>query len=434
MRGKACWVAAAALAACLIFVTGGGAATTTIVTLTVNWKADSTTPCTIENHKSIGTCTLRGAILAANAMQQDNTVFVVKVPAWTYRLAWGSIDIAAATAKTGNVVRIVGTSKTVGRKKHKRTIPRSVIDAGFNPKPASVFVIDSPTQISNLVITGGTGNPGYVCDNGLGGCGGGIFVDSALDLERSVVRNNTACSDYTGKACTGTYMRGGGIYLADDNVRKLVTLSKTTVEHNTAGNGGGIDNANTQPSSVLITASSIDDNTACDTFANRVCIGVGDGGGIYNSGEFTLDRSTVSGNTAGSSSLGTGTRCGGGNGGGIWNSWTLSVVDRSAITGNIADCGGGLYNAAGGTSGISTFDLANSTMSGNRALENGGAVWTSGADTGALSGVTITKNRAGRHTGGVWDDQVGAVLFGAGDTITQNTGRGACKNVTYPCS
>lgn len=580
MRSRSCWAGVAALAAGLIFVTGGGAAATTTVTLTVNSKVDSQTPCTIAHRKSLGTCTLRGAILAANAVQEDNTMFVIKLPAKIYRLVWGPLTVAAGTANTGNIVRIAGAVKKVGKRKHKRTVPGALIDGSYNAKPASVFVIDSPTQMFNVVIAGGSGNPSYVCENGGGGCGGGVFVDAALDLENSIVRSNTACSAYTDKTCTGTYVRGGGIYVADDNVYKLLTLSKTTVMHNVAGQGGGIDNENAQHSTVLITSSHIDNNTACDTFANRVCIGAGNGGGIYNGGEqLTLDQSTVSGNTAGSpaddegdgggiyqgsdnlqldhttvsgnvaghqgggvydggqadfvsssvshNSAGAGgggvyvsahaafsgttlasntaggtfectirvtktackhsvkatTRtcaalyrsatqctsndgdgggilnaeqypelirttvsnnlaasisgdakdCGGGQGGGIWASWPLSVIDGSKVTGNTADCGGGLYNVSGGTGGVS-FDLANSTMSGNRALEDGGAVWTTGTDTGVLYGMTITKNHAGRQTGGVWDDQLGAVLLGAGDTIAKNTSRGACKNVTLPCS
>src|SRR5437868_3766987 len=82
-----------------------GAATMTTVTLTVNSAADSTTPCTIASNKSTGTCTLRGAILAANALQQDNTMFVIKLAATTYHLTQGELLVEAATANTGNIVQ-----------------------------------------------------------------------------------------------------------------------------------------------------------------------------------------------------------------------------------------------------------------------------------------------------------------------------------------
>src|SRR4051812_20100431 len=114
MRRKKFLAGAAALAAGLTFASGGGAAATTTVTLTVNSTADSVTPCTIANHKSTGTCTLRGAILAANAVQTDNTTFVIKLAAKTYHLSLGQLAVNAATANTGNIVRVAGKSKTIG--------------------------------------------------------------------------------------------------------------------------------------------------------------------------------------------------------------------------------------------------------------------------------------------------------------------------------
>ena len=114
MKSKSVLAGVAALAAGLIFVTGGGAATMTTVTLTVNFTGDSSTLCTIVNHKSSGTCTLRGAILVANTLGNDNTMFVINLAAKTYHPTLGTLDVAAATATTGNIVQIVG--KTVGKK------------------------------------------------------------------------------------------------------------------------------------------------------------------------------------------------------------------------------------------------------------------------------------------------------------------------------
>ena len=167
MKSKSLWASVAVLAAGLIFVTGGGAATSTTITLTVNSTTDSATPCTVVNHKSTGTCTLRGAIVWANALGSDNTMFVIKLAAKTYHLNLGTLVVAAGTANTGNIVQIVG--KTAGTKH----VPASVIDGSGNAKPSSVFEVDSPTQMSNVVIKGGTGNGGYVCQSSVAGCGGG---------------------------------------------------------------------------------------------------------------------------------------------------------------------------------------------------------------------------------------------------------------------
>jgi CSLREA domain-containing protein len=169
MTRKSFWAGVAVLAAGLIFVTGGGAATMTTVTLTVNSTTDSTTPCTIANHKSTGTCTLRGAVLYANNLGNDNTMFVIKLSAKTYHLSQGTLDVDGGSANTGNIVQIVGATKTIGKKKHRHKVPASIIDGSGNVKPASVLQIDDPTQMSNVVITGGSGSSSYKCYNGFSG-------------------------------------------------------------------------------------------------------------------------------------------------------------------------------------------------------------------------------------------------------------------------
>ena len=589
MKTKSIWAGVAVVAAGLIFVTGGGAATTTTVTLTVNSTADPISPvaCTVSNHKSTGTCTLRSAILAADAYQQDNTLFVIKLAAKTYHLTQGTLDVDAATSNTGNIVQIVGATKTVGKKKHKRTLPASIIDGSGNAKPASVFEIDSPTQMSNVVISGGTGNPSTSCYNSYAGCGGGVYLTSTLDLENSIVRHNAACSAWTGKACTGTWTFGGGIYMAQNGLHQILTLYKTTVTENNAYKGGGIYNDDSQSqgaSVVLIMWSHIDGNVACDDLSNGVCVGGGEGGGLANEGEMvTLDHSTVNGNVAGSraytdgyggaiyqdedalelnhtvvsgnvagdegggiyddnsvdlvnstvshNSAGyegggigvdylftaknstisnntvggtfectigskttckgttkttsgtctslypTATKCSswdgygggvfsdyefpqfiattvtknlavsiagdstdcvstsdyhGGQGGGVWTGWAMTAIEGSKFTDNTAACGGGIYNVTWNGYAYSVA-LADSTISGNTALRDGGGLWTWGPGSATLYGMTITKNHAGRQSGGVWDDQLGSVLLGTGDKLTKNTSKGSCKNLTLPC-
>src|SRR6516162_9897014 len=141
MKRKSFWVGVAVLAAGLIFVTGGGAATVTTVTLTVNSTIDSTSPCSVVNHKSTGTCTLRGAILYASNAGADNTMYVIKLSAKTYHLSQGTLDIDGEGPSTANIVQLVGATKTIGRKKQRHTVPASIIDGGGNVKPASVFRI-----------------------------------------------------------------------------------------------------------------------------------------------------------------------------------------------------------------------------------------------------------------------------------------------------
>jgi hypothetical protein len=582
MKRKSFWVGVAVLAAGLIFVTGGGAATVTTVTLTVNSTIDSTSPCSVVNHKSTGTCTLRGAILYASNAGADNTMYVIKLSAKTYHLSQGTLDIDGEGPSTANIVQLVGATKTIGRKKHRHTVPASIIDGGGNVKPASVFRIDSPTQMYNVVITGGSG---YAGD---GGRGGGLFVSASLDLENSIVRNNTACSAWTGSNCTGGYAYGGGIYLPGLS-SVAMTLYKTTVTHNKAYYGGGIgynnEGGNSDEDAILLMSSHIDNNIACQTFSRGFCIGYGRGGGIWDDGEtFTIDRSTVNGNVAGSRAYDTGdgggiytdddamqvnhtvvsfnvageegggfyddnhldlvnstvshnaagfeggggaveylftsknstisgntaggtfectiggssttcksttnvtsgtctslyptaTKCSyndgqggglfsdyeypqfvgttvtknlavshtdsssdcnstdsghGGQGGGVWTAWAMTAIQGSKFTANTAACGGGIFNGPGGDPAY-TVNLANSTISGNKALRDGGGLWTVGPGSAILYGMHITLNHANRHSGGVWDDQFGSVLLGVGNTITKNTSAGSCKNIALPC-
>ena len=350
----------------------------TTVTLTVNSTADpgSPTPCTIANHKSSGTCTLRGAILAANALQHDNTLFVIKLAAKTYHLSQGTLGVDAATANTGNIVQIVGATKTTGKGKHKKTSPASIISGSGSAKPASVFEINSPTQMFNVVISGGSGD-----------LGGGIWMDSALDMENAIVENNTSCSSWAGSSCT-TYADGGGIYLggSSSTTTPHLSLYQTTVTKNTAYFGGGIANENFHHTSVFILSSHIDKNTACDSFSNGVCVGDGGGGGIYDDGEsLTIDSSTVNDNVAGSPAYFNNSDES--YGGGIYIDNDAFQLRHSMVNGNVAgQYGGGIYTDESG-------DLVDSAISHNIAGSEGGGLYIDYLLT--LKNTTIASNTAG---------------------------------------
>ena len=95
MKSKSLLAGFAVLVAGLIFVTGGGAATSTTVTLTVNTTTDSATPCVVVNHKSSGTCSLRGAILCNLDHRQRGA------------RGAGSVDPAALQASEARDVQLV---------------------------------------------------------------------------------------------------------------------------------------------------------------------------------------------------------------------------------------------------------------------------------------------------------------------------------------
>jgi hypothetical protein len=95
-------------------------------------------------------------------------------------------------------------------------------------------------------------------------------------------------------------------------------------------------------------------------------------------------------------------------GGGILNSGQLTVQD-SSITGNAANFGGGLS-----TEGASTATLVNVTVSGNGAFADGGGISVEAGGNVALRNVTVADNRAdydndgGGDGGGVFTSTTGA--------------------------
>ncbi|MCC5479874.1 hypothetical protein [Streptomyces barringtoniae] len=127
----------------------------------------------------------------------------------------------------------------------------------------------------------------------------------------------------------GSATLGGGI-LNDGSL----TLTRSTVQNNTAFRGGGI--ISTGGSTLMLTSSVVQNNTATDG-----------GGGIYNSGMAILDRSTVQNNSAPT-------------GGGIFNDSGSLTLTGSTVQNNTATIsGGGIFNFAG------TVTLVRSTVSGN---------------------------------------------------------------------
>ena len=87
--------------------------------------------------------------------------------------------------------------------------------------------------------------------------------------------------------------------------------------------------------------------------------GGSNGGGIYNAGTVTLERSTVRDSAAGQ-------------GGGIYNLGSLTVL-RSLLTGNTASSqGAGIYSPSTAT----LLVISNSTLANNTATTQGGAIWS----------------------------------------------------------
>ncbi len=241
--------------------------------------------------------------------------------------------------------------------------------------PGTVVVIEQ------LTITS-TGEQGIEVP-----CGGGIHNEGYLKLSQSRIIDNMA-------------IRGGGICSIGEEAPATLILEETSVSGNSVwstpneAEGGGI----FASGQVIVRRSLIADN-----WADR-------GGGIYmlgsgRIGSLLLEESTVANNRsaaggggvyvlaieAGEVSLSvvetalSDNRAINGNGGALsaiaQEGSIYTDIRRSAITTNSANNGAGLYNIgneqafdSGMNSGFAWVDIAHSTLSGNIATANGGAI------------------------------------------------------------
>jgi hypothetical protein len=154
-----------------------------------------------------------------------------------------------------------------------------------------------------------------------------------------------------------------------------------------------------------------------------------DGGGVYNSGALTIVNCTLMNNNAAQF------------GGAIFNNAGATLtVNASTLTNNLSDIeGGAIYNHG-------TATITGSTLSGNQASQNAGAILNESGATLAVNNSTLTNNSAvslggaicnlataavGNSTlslntatagsGGGIANETGAGLAVAGGDITQNT-------------
>lgn len=319
---------------------------------------------------------------------------------------------------------------------------------GIYAKNSDVVLTD--TTISGNTVTGSgkdgggvlvkngslTINDSTISDNTAPDQGGGIHVEwSELKITDSTVSGNKAAN-------------GAGIFMADTDVPKNETehtITKTTIENNTASNlGGGVYVGNN--SDVTITDSTLEGNTAASQ-----------GGAIvaYSGRNITLDNTTVKGNKAISGgaihALGTAvtdthitlennTEFTGNNatsGAGIYaytiagNPLQIDILNSKINNNTATSYGGGIFayngvkvradgadisgNTAANAGGLflwskSSADLNNSEVSGNKATGNGGGVYVYDATCSlTTSNGTVFRENSGYRGGGI---------FSSGGTVT----------------
>jgi hypothetical protein len=194
-----------------------------------------------------------------------------------------------------------------------------------------------------------------------------------------------------------------------------LTLDRSTLSGNSARFGGGILNGGT----LTLTQSTLSGNSA--DF---------DGGGITNFEMLTLTNSTLSGNSArfgggihnrGTLTLDRSTLSGNAaarfSGGGIYNEGTLTLT-QSTLSGNSAVYGGGIFSFTSSITDTisSSTTLINCTLAGNTATDRGGAIYNSNGRT-TLRHCTVSSNSAPPNFGG------GVASYGDDftETVVHNT-------------
>jgi hypothetical protein len=232
-----------------------------------------------ENGCAFGDCSLREAIIAANALPGLNVIHFSTYG--TIGLNQGSGDDTAAQGDLDITGELIILGPGGGRTK----VDGKGLDTVFTIQNGANVIMRGIT-IQNGATTGSGGgfyvlNLGQltlvnsVVRNNRAGSGGGIANFGRVSILNSIIRDNVA-----------TIGTGGGIY----NTYRL-NLANSTISGNKAnGYGGGIGVISSNPNDTNLTNLTITNNTA-DLDNN----GVGDGGGIMlqgNSGALRI-RNTI---------------------------------------------------------------------------------------------------------------------------------------------
>ncbi|HEX3554739.1 MAG TPA: IPTL-CTERM sorting domain-containing protein [Thermoanaerobaculia bacterium] len=306
----------------------------------------------VTNLNDAGPGSLRQAVLDANGAAGPDVI--------TFQAGLtGTITLASGPLNVSDSVDVQGPGQ-------------AVITVNGN-NASTVFYVYSSAATLDVTISGLT------LTGGLASRGGGI-VDNGenLVLDHVTVSNNTA---------TGEGGVGGGLWV--DGSTNSVTIRNSVFSGNQADQAGGgiyLEDSGT----VLIQDTVISGNQTTVLKGSK-------GGGLflYDPGyDVTIERSTISGNTAS------------GKGGGIFLYQTQGAtvtVRQSTLSGNSASDGGGAFFYHPNNPIV----FENSTISGNQATGSGGGLSFYGSlYTGSdVRSTTIAGNTAGGSGGGIYLNQ-----------------------------
>ena len=337
---------------------------------------------------SAGRCTLRAAVMEANALAGDNTIVLgsgeytlTRFASGEDAAAWGDLDVTSP-----ELLRIVGNPDgTTIRNTYNDRIFH--VFAGATLELEDLDLRDGATFSPAVDDGAGIYNSGTLKTTNVSieGCyadgdGGGIWSDGSVWLENTSVSSNTAV-DY-----------GGGIATWGP-LGSLSVSNGCTIDGNQAAVGGGI---STNVSTIISGDVTISGNTATST-----------GGGIFaETGGAAIDITIENGCSIVDNASGE-------LGGGIRGHWVNLTVEECTISGNSSGEGGGIRINNG------TMTLRNVAITENQAAWWGGGAYVGFLDSLTIEDCEISRNQAGGAGGGMF----AAVAAGAisDSTISDNS-------------
>ncbi|MGF1472853.1 MAG: choice-of-anchor Q domain-containing protein [Rubrobacteraceae bacterium] len=228
----------------------------------------------------------------------------------------------------------------------------------------------------------------------------GVLGDVTVNLSNLVLKDG-----HTEPAS----LSGGGVAISKESTVTMRYVTVTGGEIMPTGNGGGIWNAGDltlEGVQVTNNGGSGQENSSGDD--------TGEGGGIFNKGTLTMNNSAISNNTSGEGEYAIdifSSDQDGANGGGLYNATdATATVTNSAIEGNqtgypYAGQGGGIFNESG-----AKLSLKDTTVSGNKIplsegrfpdsdSARGGGIYNDEEASLTLDGVTVANNEASTDGG-----------------------------------
>lgn len=310
---------------------------------------------------STNVCTLRAAIMEANALSGADTIMLQPIKYTLFldgntsadnddNSVSGDLDVTdeltimvGPTSGNATIQAKAWTERIIENLTSERgaglTLINIIIRNGNSTERGGGLLNSGPAELQNVIIE----------NNRSASNGGGISSTGLLTIVNSIIRNNTSNDGTNG---------GGGIHYIGQNI---LTITDTTISGNTAKNGGGLlIEKNLEAGSPSIIYGS--------TFSGNIALT--NGGAIFatKNGGVELVNSTISGNSANND--------GGGLYGHISHETNIRYKLASVtITNNIADADS---NGNGNGGGIATnnqpdsiFISKNTIIAGNFDLSTG---------------------------------------------------------------